>query len=276
MPTSRDATPERALWLSVVRGARLGALAMAASLGACATTPVPSDEPPVAFTELAPGVWMHTSYKRLPKWGLVRSNGLVVETADGGAFMVDTAWNDPQTRQIMRWSSARGRPIVGAVFTHAHDDKMGGVAALRADKIPTFAHPLSNLDAPARGLTPAEYDLAFDAAGIATLAAGGIEVMYPGPGHTRDNIVAYVPAARLLFGGCLIRPGGSKSLGNTADGNVETWGPSVRNVEQRYSAAKIVVPSHGPPKGPELLPHTIDLAAEHLAKTHPAAAAPSP
>ena len=87
-----------------------------------------------------------------------------------------------------------------------------------------------------------------------------IEVFYPGPGHTVDNVVVYVPHARVLYGGCLIRPGSSKSLGNTADADLKRWAESVALVRDRYGdRVDIVVPSHGPPRGPEVLDHTIEL-----------------
>jgi hypothetical protein len=39
----------------------------------------------------------------------------------------------------------------------------------------------------------------------------------PGAGQTRDNVVAWSPEQRVLFGGCLLKPTSSGGLGNTAD-----------------------------------------------------------
>ncbi|NKI36284.1 MBL fold metallo-hydrolase [Wenzhouxiangella sp. XN79A] len=150
-----------------------------------------------------------------------------------------------------------------AVFTHAHDDKMGGVGVLRSLGIATYAHAQSNQLAPTRGLVPAEFDLQFDAGGSAVPTAAlppELEIFYPGPGHTTDNLVVYVLESRVLFGGCLVRPRRSFSLGNTADAVIENWAQAIRNVNERFVEPTIVVPSHGAPGGPELLAHTIDVA----------------
>ena len=39
-----------------------------------------------------------------------------------------------------------------------------------------------------------------------------IEAFYPGPGHSPDNIVVWIPEARVLFGGCLVKSAGAKGL----------------------------------------------------------------
>ncbi len=214
----------------------------------------------VEFTQLYPNVWMHTSYKVLPKWGRVLSNGLVY-FVEGEAILIDTAWTDAQTEYIQNWALEEGSPITRAVFTHAHDDKMGGVQSLREKGIATYAHPLSNQYAPERALTPAEFDLTFDAAGVTT-EIGNIEIMYAGAGHTTDNIVVAIPETRILFGGCLIRSGQSRTLGNTTDGDVAAWGPTVEKIQVKYGQYEIVIPSHGSPAGVELLQHTISIASE--------------
>ena len=86
------------------------------------------------------------------------------------------------------------------------------------------------------------------------------EVFYPGPGHTEDNIVVHFPEGRILYGGCLIRPGESDNLGNTADANTSEWAVSVKRIEDKYrEQLDVVIPTHGPPHGPELLNHTITL-----------------
>jgi glyoxylase-like metal-dependent hydrolase (beta-lactamase superfamily II) len=221
--------------------------------------PISFERGGVVFEQLADAVWMHTSYKELPGWGPVPSNGLVV-VSGGEAVLVDTAWNDEQTGAILDWAAEELRsPIARAVFTHAHEDKMGGVAAVRARGVQTFAHPLSNAAAALHDLEPAEYTLSFDQDGLAESPAP-LVVYYPGPGHTQDNIVVEVPGTKVLFGGCLIRPPESTSLGNTTDANIGNWDDAVINVKERFPNAEIVVPSHGRPGGRELFDLTVKLA----------------
>ena len=222
---------------------------------------------PVEFSELADGVWLHTSYKSLPGIGPFPSTGLIVR-ADDGLLLVDTAWNEEQTEKIIEWAqNTLGAPIESLVVTHAHDDKMGGVGAVHERGIRTLALHLTNQAARARGLVPTRETLALQE-GEAT-RVGGVEVFYPGGGHTEDNVVVYVEDARVLFGGCLIRPGASGSLGNTADASVEHWDVAVESLQRRYGEARHVVPSHGPPGGIELLAHTIALVRAHRARRAP-------
>lgn len=218
----------------------------------------------VEVRELADGVWLHTSYEHMPEFGLVLSNGLLVRI-DRGLLLVDTAWTDAQTEQIAQWAEANlNASITAAVVTHGHRDKMGGVGALVKRGIATYALDITNQAASSRGLTPARETLTLEN-DVASLFGGTVEVFYPGPGHTADNVVVYVAGARVLFGGCLIRPGKSKTLGNTADADVGHWDKAVERVQSRYGQATHVVPSHGPPGSLDLLAHTIERVRAHRA-----------
>ena len=244
-------------------------LGCGAAASAPATTPAAATSGPrasrgeVAFRELAPGVWMHSSEKVIAPWGPVVTNGLVVVVGES-ATLVDTAWDDAQTGSIVAWAESElGHPIARAVFTHAHDDKMGGVAALRQAGIATWAAADTNALARERGLTPAEFTLHFDESAISRELAP-LVVFDPGGAHTEDNIVVGLPDADLVFGGCMIRPPGATTLGNTADANVAHWDEAVEATAARFSGA-IVVPSHGPPAGRELFSLTVRLVREHRA-----------
>ncbi len=211
------------------------------------------------LTRLSPIVWMHTTIKILPNFGPFPSNGLLV--IDGpDAILVDSAWNDEQTAAILDWAAQELKhPVTRAVFTHAHEDKMGGVGAIIARDIATYALPLTNELSADRGLVAARNDLALAEAGPPVFL-GPVELFYPGPGHTADNIVANVGTAGILFGGCLIRPARARTLGNILDASVGHWQQAVEAVATRFPGSTIVVPSHGPPAGRELLDLTADLA----------------
>lgn len=221
----------------------------------------------IEFEQIDENVWLHISYKDVAPWGKVRSNGMIVRS-ETGITLVDTAWDDAQASEILNWvETTHGAPVNAAVFTHAHDDKMGGVNALHEKGIATYAHPQSNVLAPKNGLTPAAFSLVVEEDGTLILPAGadpahlaGVEVYYPGPGHTEDNIVVYAKGTDILFGGCLIRPRGTQSLGNTADATISHWYIAAEKVGARYPTASVVIPSHGGPSGRNLLTLTAELA----------------
>lgn len=218
--------------------------------------------PPVRVEPLADGVWMHTSYERIGG-AAVPSHGLIVRTGDT-VLLVDTGWNDDQTAEILDWADAHDLTVTEAVLTHAHSDKMGGVPALKARGVRTFAHNLANEDAPARGLEPAETGL-FLNPGDSSMVWSGVEVMYPGAGHTRGNLVLGIRGQGIVFGGCLIRPGDATDLGNTADADVPEWAASAERVGWRFEDAGTIVPSHGDPGGRDLIAHTVALAKKAAA-----------
>lgn len=226
--------------------------------------------PPPALERIAENVWIHKSWFDIPGYGPILSQGMVVKT-EGGVLLVDTAWTDEDTNRLIDLieTDVGGGPYA-AIATHAHNDKMGGMAAANA-RMDTAAFEMTNADAAARGLTPARHSI--DAASIdkaltltqtaadgSIVARGAFELLYPGPGHTRDNIVVYYAPAKVLFGGCLIRPAGATDLGNAADADIAHWADAVRAVAARFPDAEIVIPSHGERGGRELLDHTIALA----------------
>ncbi len=221
----------------------------------------------VQFTKLHEKVWMHTTYETIEGWGTFQSNGLIILT-DNTAVLVDTAWNNEQTNVILSWvHDVFGTPVTSAVFTHAHNDKMGGVQAVKDIGAATYAHPQSNVLAPSEGVVPAEFDLVISKTGSASIPNGrpksnlaDLEIFYAGAAHTVDNIVLKVTGTDILFGGCLIRQGGSTSLGYTGDASIPDWPATIDKISKRFPAAKIVIPSHGPPAGRELISLTAQLA----------------
>ncbi len=216
-------------------------------------------EDKVHFSKLASGVWMHTSYRNVEPWGLIFTNGLVVER-ETYSVLIDTAWNNEQTEQIIEWAkNTLGKPIRSSIHTHAHSDKMGGMDALHNEGINTFASRMSNELTPKRELLAAKNDLDLSTVGAQTQWEK-LSVLYPGGGHTHDNIVVYDQASQIIFGGCLIRPGKSNSLGYTGDADLAHWSKSAQNVANAFPKSRLVVPSHGKPGGREVLENTIEIA----------------
>lgn len=247
---------------------------------------------PPSLEKIAENVWVHKSYKHIEPWGPVLSQGIVVETG-AGVFLVDTAWNDEDTDTLIDLIiEETGETPKVAIITHAHHDKMGGVAALNERSVPTIMHHWTMLDAPARGLdlsslpqsaalfkddetahNPVRISLStstgeapFYIMPADEAAQNSLIIHHPGPGHTRDNIVVYYEPAKTLFGGCFIRHAATKSIGNTEDADVSAWPQSARNVAEAFPEAEVVIPSHGPAAGIELIDHTIDIADKAAAQ----------
>lgn len=244
-------------------------LAAAGLLSACgaadraAVEPVASASPAadsaaeqVVLQALLPGVWVHTSFKTLPAWGRVPSNGLLI-CQSGQGTLVDTAFTPDQTSQLLEAARARGCPVQAAVLTHHHDDRMGGLPVLQAAGIPTLARAQTVQLANVPGWKPV---LLADDAEVSP-AGTRLHIYYPGAGHTLDNAVVWLPDQQVLFGGCLVRALDNRALGNLQDADVAAWPATIARVIARYGSAAHVVPGHGAPGDAGLLRHTAALAA---------------
>jgi len=229
-------------------------------LAAMLFTAQPEATPPLEIEPVTEGVWRHVSYRELDGIGPYPSNGLVIETAVG-LVLVDTAWGAAETERLLAALQRQfGRPVIAAIVTHAHDDRVGGADVLEAADIPVYATPDIIAAAEARGLpVPA------NALGETTppaLMVAGISWLAAEAGHARENIVVYHAPSQTLFGGCFLRDATARSLGYTADGDVPGWPAAVERVRSAYPDAVHVVPGHGMPGGPELLDHTLSLLDE--------------
>lgn len=206
---------------------------------------------------IAPGVWTHVSTQRVPGFGVFSSNGLVVREGQK-LWLVDTAWGEPATWALLRAIDRQiGLPVEGAVVTHFHDDRLAGADILAERHIPVYAAPLTHLLARAEGnAVPSDTLSGLGQPGDA-VRLGPLEVFYGGAAHTRDNVVVYVPASRVVFGGCAVHEARRTGAGNTADADLGSWAETIRQVRHRYPDALWVVPGHGEPGGTDLLAHTI-------------------
>ena len=207
---------------------------------------------------IAPDVFVHTSYHYYPGNPVpVPSNGLIIKTKTG-ALVIDTAWDPDQTMELLRWvADSLHQRVRLVVVTHAHEDRLGGLAVLQANNIKVYCTPPTAEHAatlPFGVPTPAIKPYTVIRAGRTRL-----ELFYPGPGHSPDNLVAWLPNQQVLFGGCLIKGADATTLGNIDDANLKQWPVSVRKVAARYPKATVVVPGHGQWGDARLLEHTLEL-----------------
>ena len=168
---------------------------------------------------------------------------------------MDTAWDEPQTEKLLIWAEKTlGRPVTCAVVTHSHADRMGGIGALAQRGLKAEAVDLTVARAGGEGLRTL-----FKATDGLHRDPRGFEAFYPGPGHTVDNIVVWLPAQHVLFGGCLVKAEGAEDLGFVGDADLASWPGSIAAVRERYPDTRVVVPGHGAPGGPAALARTLEL-----------------
>lgn len=225
-------------------------------------TETPAEKSRVSVVKITDGVWIHTSTQDIPGAGIVPSNGLAVADKDG-LILIDTAWGELATQELAKeLKELTGLDIKKVIITHYHFDRLAGVDWLESQGAEVFTHPMTpNLSAELGTPIPNT-----SVAALAKLGArtnfGPVEISYPGPGHTEDNLMVWVKAPKLLFGGCAVRAAENKTIGNITNANMSKWSTSLQWAKVTYKDAKMVVPGHGNPAGLELIDHTIALVAK--------------
>lgn len=208
-------------------------------------------------TEVAPGVHAHLQLDG--SWCL--SNAGVI--ADGGeALVVDTAATEHRARQLKATvESVAGTAATTVVNTHFHGDHTFGNFVFRPEA-EIVAHETARAEAAAaglgmRGLWPevrwGDVELALPTktySGHAELRVGGlrVELLHPGPAHTRGDTVVWLPRQSVLFAGDIVMSGATPfCLMGSVSGSLRTvaW---LRELRPRT-----IVSGHGPVGGPELL-----------------------
>ena len=214
----------------------------------------------VVLNEIADGVWVHTTYFDVPGYGRCPANGLVV-IDEGEALLIDLPWTDELTAVLCEWiASSKGATVRTVLPTHFHEDCMGGLGEAHRRGAESHALDKTVEIARQRGLPIPQKTYT----GQFAVRCGDTEVRlrYFGAGHTTDNVVAWLPRKRVLFGGCLVKSLNSRSLGNTKDGDLEAYPETLRKVRAAYPQARVVVPGHGRWGGTELIDHTLSLCTQ--------------
>jgi metallo-beta-lactamase class B len=235
---------------------------------------------PVGFVvrELAPGALVLTEPE---PW---EANMLLAEMPDGALLLANAPATEASTRALLAWIGGRFGPRrLVVVNSHFHFDASGGNAALReagaeviasretarlfvaegpamrtslastyATSHPTFAQAIAEtrVEPPTRTFDPRE-EL------VLTFGDERVRVIHPGPAHSRDNVVVFLPDRGILFGGCMVK--GGPSLGYLGDADVAHWPAAIRALQALRPT--IVVPGHAGRLDPGQLDNTLALLA---------------
>lgn len=223
----------------------------------------------LAINEVAAGVFV--ANHKSP----VSSNSLIVFGRDGSCLLVDTPWTPEATETLLGWvaDTMGSLPPTVAVNTHFHLDRLGGNSVLVERGIPVYGGDLTVALLRGKGESYVQNgmdvpvvlpDHVFPASEGVTLNLDGesVEVWYPGPGHTKDNLVVHLPKRGVLFGGCFVKSMAAADLGYTKDADLALWADSLAKLKARFPGVKVVVPGHGPSGGPSLIDHTLELLGQ--------------
>lgn len=238
-----------------LRGVAALALARGAMLRAAAQT---AGDGLLALELLGDGVWLHTSWQ-IYDTGRAPSNGLVI-IGDGEGLLIDTACTAEDSVLLLdRLDEIAPGIRFRLLVTHAHDDRMAGIALMRERGVASLAHVKTARLAAAEELGAID-EVWWEADFHLTVGGRKIALFYPGPAHAADNVVAYLEDSGLLFGGCMLREATAVDLAGVEVEDLCRWPAAIAAVAARFPEIRIAVPGHGRPGDARLLDHTARLA----------------
>ncbi|MBN2007714.1 MBL fold metallo-hydrolase [candidate division KSB1 bacterium] len=220
------------------------------------------------------------------------ANSLLVQVANDQFVMVDTPWDNYATQLVVEWLQ-REFPSAKllVINTHFHRDCLGGNGYLVEHKIPTYGADMTvdlldrighdrdeNSMREFRDQGKRELADVYKASPLVAptttfpinqgmllpFSGDTLEVFYPGPGHTVDNITVYFRNRKLLFGGCLLKSLGNRNIGFIGDADVLNWSASIDRLREQFPLAETVIPGHGAWGNMALLSHTQEIIAAYL------------
>lgn len=170
------------------------------------------------------------------------ANSLLVVTPKG-VVLVNTPWGDEQTQQLIDSVKQRfNKKIIFCVATHFHDDCLGGFDVLKKQGAKTYSSRQTYKLAKKENNELPQYTFAYDT--TFNIAGVILQTYHPGEGHTKDNIVVWLPQDKILFGGCLVKSLKADNKGFTGDANLKQWPSSIKNVQNHFTDARYVIPGH--------------------------------
>lgn len=247
---------------------------LAALLVAPLAAPTPLGDQ-LSVDPVAPDTWVATDL------AFHHSRVLVARMPDQTVVIVSSPFEDVGAGRLLAWIRAELKPArIVAINPHFHFDGTGGNAAFHRAGVETWSSDRTRAlieregaalkRAVADGLKDRALKARIEAMGVApatrtfpleagkTFDFGGerVEVRFPGEAHSPDNVVVWFPKRRILFGGCMIKPG--DDLGYLGAANLTTWPEAARALER--FGAQLVIPGHAKWGGPELIERTVQNA----------------
>jgi len=221
-----------------------------------------SDLPPPSVEEVSDGIFAYIQLDG--SWGLNNSGFLV---GSDGVTVVDTCFTERRSRMFLNAIRRQtDLPLRTLVNTHHHGDHThGNYVFLPAATI--VGHELCRQEViatghGATGLFPgvewgevriAPPFLTFEERLNLYVDDLKVELIFVGPAHTTNDVVAWVPERKVLFAGDVVFNGGTPfvMMGSIAG--------SLEALERlRALGPQTIVPGHGPVCGPEVLDEVAD------------------
>ena len=210
--------------------------------------------PGLKITRLTPSAWVHDTPMTSKGYGTFGCNGMIFVQGKE-CIIFDTPATDSQSVELIHWlEQENGLQVKAIVANHYHADCIGGLQAFHDRGIPSYSSEKTRELAKEDSVTLPMYT--FERRMTMQLGSEQVILIYPGHAHSPDNIVAYLPSEKVLFGGCMIKSARS-GKGYLGVADVEEWPNTLDRVRENFGDAVWVIPGHGKSGGMELLDATV-------------------
>lgn len=203
---------------------------------------------------------MHISYLETNDFGKVACNGMIFFDKKE-AIVFDTPVDDQASKKLIDWiEKEQKKQIKAVIVTHFHNDCLGGLKEFHDSDIKSYANK-KTIDLVTQNEETVLPQNSFEDQMELQIGQQAVLVKFFGEGHTKDNVVGYVPSKNTMFGGCLLKTLNA-GKGYLGDANVAEWSNTVKKIKEEIPNLDIIVPGHGKSGGAELLDYTIQLFEE--------------
>jgi cyclase len=215
-----------------------------------------ADLPAPSLEEIGDGSWAYVQLDG--SWGL---NNAGVLAGGEGVVLIDTCFTERRTRDLLAAVDGLGRgPVRTLVNTHHHGDHTHGNWLVPGATV--VGHERCREEVLASGTISEAVFPGVDWGEVRVRAPFvtfteqltvwvddlRVELLFVGPAHTTNDVVAWVPDRRTLFAGDLVFNGGTPFV---VMGSVAGSLTALERLEDL--GPETIVPGHGPVCGPDAL-----------------------
>lgn len=217
-----------------------------------------SELPAPSVQEVSDGIF---AYVQLDGSWFLNNTGFI--TSPDGVIVVDSTGTEARAKAFhAAVRSNTDLPLRALLNTHSHGDHTFGNFVFTPD-CAIIAHELcreavlaSDVEATKRNFAGGDFGDITIAAPFVTFEermnvyAGDLQIqlIYMGPAHTPNDVVAWIPERKLLFAGDLIFNEGTPFA---LQGSIAGWLEALDRLDAL--GAETIVPGHGPVAGPEVI-----------------------
>ena len=198
-----------------------------------ATPDLSLDTKELKLNKLTENTYQHVSLITLSSGNKFPCNGLVYIN-NQEAVVFDTPLDSTSTVMLLDRLEENGIKVKAIIANHFHEDCLAGLGEFHKRGIPSYANELTISLAEEREGSVVIPQNGFSEQLEFSVGQEKIYCQYYGEAHTRDNIIAWIPAEKTIFGGCMLKSMDA-SKGNLADANIFEWSTTIAKVKARLS-----------------------------------------